>query len=96
MEITDSKVKELSHLCRLHFDANQQSAIKQDLERILAFCKQLDQVNTDGVEPLVYMTEEQNNLREDTAIQSISKTEALKNAPSADGDYFKVPKVINK
>ena len=71
-------------------------AIKADLGRIIVFCDKLREVNTEGVEPLIYLNNEQNILREDLAEVGMTKNDALKNAPSADSDYFKVPKVITK
>jgi aspartyl-tRNA(Asn)/glutamyl-tRNA(Gln) amidotransferase subunit C len=71
-------------------------AIKADLGRIIVFCDKLREVNTEGVEPLIYMNNEQNVLREDVVKSGMNKSDALKNAPSADSDYFKVPKVITK
>jgi aspartyl-tRNA(Asn)/glutamyl-tRNA(Gln) amidotransferase subunit C len=56
----------------------------------------LDEVDTTGVEPLIYMTDDTNNLREDQIIQSISQDEALKNAPRKDSDYFRVPRFVDQ
>jgi aspartyl-tRNA(Asn)/glutamyl-tRNA(Gln) amidotransferase subunit C len=56
----------------------------------------LQEVNTDGVEPLIYMTNSHTVLRPDEVVQEISKAEALKNAPKTDGDFFRVPKVIDQ
>jgi aspartyl-tRNA(Asn)/glutamyl-tRNA(Gln) amidotransferase subunit C len=53
-------------------------------------------VNTDNVEPLIFMTEGYNNLREDVAVDSITQDEGLKNAPKKDSDYFRIPKVLDK
>lgn len=96
MKITDQKIQELSHLARLNFEDKDQEKIKTDLERILNFCEKLNEVNTDHVEPLVYMSDRTNHLRDDVVKPSINKQEALKNAPDADSDYFRVPKVIKK
>ena len=96
MKITDQKIKELSHLARLNFEDKDQEKIKTDLERILNFCEKLNEVNKDQVEPLVYMSDRTNHLRDDVVKPSINKQEALKNAPDADSDYFRVPKVIKK
>ncbi len=96
MKITDKKIDELSHLARLSFEAQDKVQIKQDLERILEFCEQLNGLDTDGVEPLIYMSDRTNHLRDDVVEPSLDKKRALKNAPNADSDYFKVPKVINK
>ena len=56
----------------------------------------LNELNTEGVEPLLHMTDAINVLREDEVKGSISREEALKNAPDTDGTFFRVPKVIKK
>jgi len=96
MEITPKKIDELAHLARLEFDAEQKIKIKSDLERIVGFFDKLSEVDTNNVEPLIYMSDRQNNLREDLVKEEINQKQALKNAPSKDSDYFKVPKFINK
>ena len=96
MSIDDKKIDSLAHLARLEFDDAQKKAIKSDLDRILKFCDQLNEVDTEGIEPLIYMSDEQNVLRVDLVKPGLPKLEVLKNAPSADSDYFKVPKVIKK
>ncbi len=96
MEITNKKIEELAHLARLEFNDTEKVKIKADLERIVGFFDKLSEVNTDNVEPLIYMSDRQNNLRSDNVKEEITKQEALKNAPSKDSDYFKVPKFINK
>lgn len=96
MNISDKKVDGLAHLARLEFSLSEKEAIKGDLDRIITFCNKLNELNTDGVEPLIYLSNEQNILREDRVKEMLPKKEALKNAPSADSDYFKVPKVITK
>ena len=96
MIIDDKRVEELAHLARLEFDSKQKEAIKTDLEKIIDFCDKLKEVNTANVEPLIYVNDECNILREDVVEESLPKEKALKNAPSKDSDYFKVPKVITK
>jgi len=96
MIIDDKKIADLAHLSRLEFNEEDKEAIKADLGRIIVFCDKLREVNTEGVEPLIYLNKEQNILREDLAEVGMTKNDALKNAPSADSDYFKVPKVITK
>ena len=49
-----------------------------------------------GVEPLIYMTEEVNRLRDDEPKVTLTQEEALKNAPKKDSDYFRIPKVLDK
>lgn len=94
MEINDAIVDKLAHLSRLEFNASEKAEIKADLQRMIGFVEKLNELNVDGVEPLLFMTDEVNVLREDEIKGSISREEALKNAPSHDLRFFKVPKVI--
>lgn len=96
MQVNDELVAQLSHLAKLEFEAEDKEAIKADLEKVVSFCEKLNEVNTDGLEPLIYMTNDVNVLRDDQVQGHISKEEALKNAPAKDSDYFRAPKVINK
>lgn len=96
MEVNDEMINRLSDLAKLEFEGEEREAIKQDLNRILSYFETLNTIDTTGVEPLIFMSENVNNLREDEAVVSISKTEALKNAPSKDSDYFRVPKFHEK
>lgn len=96
MKITDEKINQLAHLSRLEFSAEEQSKIKGDLENILVLCEKLNEVDTNGVEPLIYMTDAENNVREDVVEQSFSREQILQNAPKKDSDYFRVPKVIEQ
>lgn len=88
-------VDEVAHLARLEFNEEAKAEIVNDMNRMLAFVDKLNELNTDNVEPLIYMTDERNVLREDEPMQTITQKEALKNAPKKDSDYFKVPKVID-
>ena len=72
------------------------SKMEQDLNKILAFVDELNTLNTDDIEPLVYINEEVNKLREDKVGKHLPKEKALKNAPDKDSDYFKVPTVLKK
>ena len=92
MEVNDELVDKVAKLAKLDFEGESKEAIKADMQRILGFVEKLQAVDTTGVEPLEYMTEEDLRLREDHSEQTITKEEALKNAPSADSDFFKVPK----
>ena len=88
-------VDEVAHLARLEFTNEAKQEIANDLNRMLTFIDKLNELDTEGVEPLIYMTDEVNVLREDIAVDSLTQKEALKNAPRKDSDYFKVPKVIS-
>jgi aspartyl-tRNA(Asn)/glutamyl-tRNA(Gln) amidotransferase subunit C len=96
MKITDEIVDHIAHLARLEFIGEEKKEIKQDMEKIIAFMDKLNTVNTDGVEPLMFMSDAVNVLRDDLAEVTISKEQALKNAPKKDSDYFRIPKVLTK
>ena len=96
MEITDETVEHIAHLARLEFNGEEKENIKQDLSKIIGFVNQLSTVDTEGVEPLIFMTDAINVLREDVFEESITQEEALKNAPNHDSDYFKIAKVLKK
>lgn len=96
MKITDETVDHIAHLARLEFEGDAKVAIKQDLENIISFMEVLQQVDTDAVEPLVFMSTEVNRLREDVAEVTLTHDEILKNAPKKDSDYFRIPKVLSK
>ena len=94
MKINDELIDRLSTLARLQFEGDQKEKIKQDMERMLDFVDKLNEVDTQGVDPLIHMTEEFNRLRKDEVTSETSQEETLRNAPSKDTYYFKVPKVI--
>lgn len=96
MQVDDKLIEKLAHLSRLEFENESKEEIKKELTRILSFIEKLNELNTDNVEPLVYMTDEVNVLREDEVKQTITQEEALKNAPKRDSDYFRVPRVVEK
>ena len=96
MSISDKIIDDLAHLARLEFTSNEKVNIKKDVTSIIAFCDKLAEVDTVHVEPLIYLSNEMNVLREDVVQKPLDKEAALKNAPLANSDYFKVPKVIKK
>jgi aspartyl-tRNA(Asn)/glutamyl-tRNA(Gln) amidotransferase subunit C len=96
MEVTSEMIDRLAKLARLQFSNEEKEELKVDLERMIGFVEKLKEVDTTGVEPLLHITDAINVLREDEIKQTITKKEALLNAPLTDGNFFKVPKVIKK
>jgi aspartyl-tRNA(Asn)/glutamyl-tRNA(Gln) amidotransferase subunit C len=96
MEVNDKLVEKVAHLARLKFDDSEKEAIKKDLQRMIEFADKLNELNLDNVEPMLHMSDEVNVFRDDEVNGSISREEALLNAPEHDGKFFKVPKVIKK
>ena len=96
MKISTEIVDHIAHLARLEFEGEAKESIRKDMETIISFMDKLSEVDTENVEPLIFMNESYNTLREDNSIVSISQQEALKNAPEKASDYFRIPKVLDK
>ena len=96
MKIDLETVGKIAHLARLEVIESEQVGLLDDMNKILSFMEKLNELDTDGVEPLVYMTDEINVFRDDEVKHEITVEQALQNAPKQDGKYFRVAKVINK
>ena len=96
MEINEALLDHIANLSKLSFEGSEKEAIRQDLKRMIAFVDKLSELDTTGVEPLIFMSNEVNRLRDDITEQSVSHEEALRNAPKKDSDYFRIPKVLDK
>ena len=96
MEVNNKLIEDLSRLAKLEFDEKSAEKMKADLKKIISFVDKLSEIDTEGVEPLIYLSEEVNVLRTDEIANEVSQKNALKNAPQKDSDYFKVPTVLKK
>jgi len=96
MKIDSKTVDKLADLAKLEFDEASRNEIVNDLNRIVGFIEKLNELDTSSVEPLVYLSDSTNVMRNDEVKQVITQAEALKNAPKRDSDYIKAPKVIDK
>ena len=96
IKVNDELIASLSKLAKLKFDPESAKKIKSELDIILGFLEAISQVDTDAIDPLIYINEEVNILRNDEIANEISQKNALKNAPQKDSDYFKVPTVLKK
>jgi aspartyl-tRNA(Asn)/glutamyl-tRNA(Gln) amidotransferase subunit C len=96
MTIDKETVEKVAHLARLELNETEKQEMIKDMSKILDFMAKLNELDTSGIEPLVYMTDDVNVLREDAVKQQITHEEALLNAPKHDENYFLVAKVIEK
>ncbi|WP_367916470.1 Asp-tRNA(Asn)/Glu-tRNA(Gln) amidotransferase subunit GatC [Leadbetterella sp. DM7] len=94
MPIDIATIKKVAHLARLELTPEEENQLSVDIEQILAWIDQLDEVNTEGVEPVIHMHDNINAYREDEPHNDLTRDEALLNAPQKEGGYFKVVKVI--
>jgi aspartyl-tRNA(Asn)/glutamyl-tRNA(Gln) amidotransferase subunit C len=96
MNIDSETVDKIAHLARLELADGEKQDMIADMNKILGFMAKLNEVDTTGVEPLIYMSDEVNVYREDVVKQEITTVEALMNSPKHDDKYFLVAKVIEK
>lgn len=96
MDISNELIDKLADLAKLDFEGAEKEHIKKDMTQILSFIDKLNEVDTTGVEPLIFMSDAVNVLRDDEVHQTITHEEALLNAPKKDSDYFRVPKFLDK
>lgn len=96
MEVNEALVQQLADLARLEFSEQERTEIRGDLQRMITFVEKLNELDTSNVAPLLHVSADYNVFREDTVHSSVSREEALKNAPEATTEYFKVPKIIKK
>lgn len=94
MSVTLKDVKYIADLARLELTNDELEEYTFQLNKILEYVEKLNTVNTEYIEPLSHPIEAVNIFREDIVKSSINREDALKNAPSKDEEFFKVPKVI--
>jgi aspartyl-tRNA(Asn)/glutamyl-tRNA(Gln) amidotransferase subunit C len=96
MNIDSETVEKIAHLARLELAEDEKQEMIGDMNKILGFMAKLNEIDTTGVEPLIYLSNEVNVFRDDVIKQEITHEEALLNAPKHDDKYFLVAKVIEK
>ena len=96
MKVNKELIAKLSSLSKLKFNKEETELISEDLSKMVKFINQLNELETDGIEPLIHMNEEINNWREDKLGEVLSQEKALTNSPVQDSTYFKLPKVLDK
>ncbi len=95
MSVTIKDVEHIAKLSKLEFSDAEKQKFTHQFNDILKYMEQLNSVDTTGVEPLAQVIELKNVFRDDMIRPSTPTEEALKNAPSATDEHFKVPKVIS-
>ena len=96
MKIDIKTIEKLASLSKLKFTKEELDLISKDMSKMVDFINQLDEIDTEGVEPLIHVNEGFNNWREDEIREMLDQKEALSNSPTKDSTYFKLPKVLDK
>ena len=88
------QVRNIGVLSRIELTDAQALELAGQLGAIVEYFGKLNELDTDGVEPMAHATETHNVLADDIPGESLTPQSALANAPARDGDFFKVPKVL--
>ena len=94
MKITPKLIEHLCALSKLAVDSVEIESLQSDLEKMVSFVEQLQQVDTAGVSPLMHMSNHTQALRDDVVAGMVSSETALIHAPEKINSFFTVPKVI--
>jgi aspartyl-tRNA(Asn)/glutamyl-tRNA(Gln) amidotransferase subunit C len=95
MSLTADQVRWVAHLARLTLSEAELETMTRQLSAIVEYVNQLQQVNTDGVEPLAHALPVQNVFRDDEPAPSLPVADALANAPDRRDDFYGVPAVLD-
>lgn len=96
MAVSKEDVEKIAQLAKLKFDDAGKEKMQKELNKILDFIDELDELKLDDVEPMENINDTKNVFREDKSEVWLTTEEALKNAPEKTGKYVKVPRVLPK
>jgi len=109
MKVTEKDVAYVADLANLELTPEEQTRMVRDLNSILGYVDKLNELDTSNVEPMAQVSEKfgvdasktgterfSYAWREDVVVPSLDRAEVMKGAPVSDGEFFKVPKVIEK
>lgn len=94
MSITEDEARKVAHLARIAVDDAQLPALARELNGILHFMEQLNDVDVDGVEPMTGVMPMRLKRREDVVTAGNMPDRILANAPDVREGFFAVPKVV--
>ena len=94
VSVDSDTVRRIAHLARIRLDEDRIEPMREELNTILAFVEQLEEVNTDGVEPMTSVVATKMRLRTDVVTDGNIPHDVVANAPASEDDFFMVPKVV--
>jgi len=96
MALTREDVLKVAKLSMLEFKESEVMVLQNELNDILEFVSKLDEANVEGIEPMTQVNDIYNAFREDVVIESLTKEEAIKNAPEEIDGTFAVPRTVGE
>lgn len=96
MSLTRDEVAKVSLLARLRFSDEELATLTAQLGQVVEYVRQLEELDTDAIEPMAHVAEISNVLVPDQPRPSLDREEALANAPKRDDDCYRVPAVLGE
>lgn len=90
----ERNVEYIANLARIRIASEEKNSLEEQMSKIIGYIDKLKELDVEGVEPLRGVSSLRDVFREDKVIPSNCREDILKNSPSREGDYFKIPKVI--
>ncbi len=94
-KIDKEQAKKVAKLSRLQLSEDEVEEFTHQLSAVLDYMDKLNELDTTNVEPLAHCLPITNVFREDCVKESLGTEKTLANAPQRDGDFFKVPKILD-
>jgi len=95
MIIDDDLISKLENLSKIKLETEEKENLKIELKGMIQMFDKIGTLDTDNEEPLLHLTNAKNIFRKDEVKQTISREEALKNAPNSQNNFFTIPKIID-
>ncbi len=94
MSLTTDEVKKIAHLARLGIDEQDVESYARDLSGILELMARMNELNTDGIEPMAHPMDQVQRLRDDVVTERDNREKFQTIAPQVEAGLYLVPKVI--
>ena len=94
MSVDATTVKRIGRLARIRIEESEVASYQEELNAILGFVEQLEEVNVDGVEPMTSVTPMTLRRRDDVITDGGYADKIVRNAPLSEDNFFMVPKVV--
>jgi len=94
MSVDKDTVRRIAKLARLALEEDRVEPMERELNGILAWVEQLQEVNVEGVEPMTSVVAQKLKMRDDVVTDGGQAAAVVANAPSSEDNFFVVPKVV--